>query len=295
MQVHLVDGTFELFRAYHGAPSARAPDGREIGAVRGLARSLLALLRTPGVSHAAVAFDTVIESFRNQLFAGYKTGDGIEPELLAQFGLAEAMASALGLVVWPMVEFEADDALASFAARAEREAAVEQVVLCYPDKDLLQCVRGDRVVLHDRLRRRTIDEAGVVSKLGVAPASVPDYLALVGDSADGIPGVPRWGARSAAAALARYHHLDAIPAHESEWDFAVRGAAALAASLRQHREDALLYRTLATLRRDVPLAEDLAALCWQGARRAELTRLCDELGDADLLDRVPRWRDDGPP
>ncbi|WP_428265461.1 5'-3' exonuclease [Haliangium sp.] len=290
MNVHLVDGTYELFRAFYGAPAAAAPDGAEIGATRGLLRSLLALLGEPEVTHVAVAFDTVIESFRNDLFAGYKTGAGIDPALWAQFPLAEEAAEALGVVTWRMREFEADDALAAAAARFATDSRVEQVVLCSPDKDLTQCVRGRRVVCLDRMRRNLLDEVGVEAKFGVGPASIPDYLALVGDSADGIPGVPRWGAKSTAAVLARYRHLDAIPADEADWDIKVRGAAGLAKSLREHRADAELYRTLATLREDVPLAEPLDDLAWQGARRHALEALCERLGDDRFPPRVPRWR-----
>jgi 5'-3' exonuclease len=290
MRIHLVDGTYELFRAYYGAPEATAPDGAEVGATRGLLRSLLSLLREDGVTHVACAFDHVIESFRNDLFAGYKTGEGIEEDLLAQFPLAERAVGALGVVVWPMVEFETDDALATAAARADAAPEVEQVVICSPDKDLTQCVRGTRVVCLDRLRRRVYDESGVREKFGIAPASMPDWLALVGDSADGIPGVPRWGARSASTVLARYPHLESIPEQESEWQVTVRGAAALAQNLRAHREDAALYRLLATLRTDVPLVEEPDALRWRGARRADLEALCREIGDDDIMRRVPRWQ-----
>jgi 5'-3' exonuclease len=291
MRIHLVDGTYELFRAHFGAPEAAAPDGRAVGATVGLVRSLLSLLREDGVTHVACAFDTVIESFRNDLFAGYKTGEGIPEELLAQFPLAERAARALGLVVWSMVEFEADDALATAAARADATPEVEQIVICSPDKDLAQCVRASRVVCLDRSRRRLYDRAGVLEKFGVAPASIPDWLALVGDDADGIPGVPRWGARSAATVLARYEHLEAIPDGESQWDVPVRGAAALAQSLRQHRSEAALYRLLATLRTDVPLAEHTEDLRWPGVPRAELTALCHEIGADDVLERVHRWRE----
>jgi 5'-3' exonuclease len=291
MRIHLVDGTYELFRAHFGAPEAAAPDGRAVGATIGLLRSLLSLLREDGVTHVACAFDTVIESFRNDLFPGYKTGEGVPEELMAQFPLAERAARALGLVVWSMVEFEADDALATAAARADAAPAVEQVVICSPDKDLAQCVRASRVVCLDRSRRRLYDRAGVLEKFGVAPASIPDWLALVGDDADGIPGVPRWGARSAATVLARYEHLEAIPDGESQWDVPVRGAAALAQSLRQHRSEAALYRLLATLRTDVPLAEHIDDLRWPGAPRVELTALCREIGADDVLDRVHRWQE----
>lgn len=290
MKVHLLDGTYELFRAHFGAPSMKAPDGREVGASRGFLRSMVAWLRSGDVTHVACAFDHVVESFRNQLFDGYKTGDGVEPDLMAQFPLVEDCARALGMVTWPMVDFEADDALATGAARYAAHPAVEQVLLCSPDKDLAQCVRGSRVVCLDRMRGNLLDDAGVVAKFGVAPASIPDWLALVGDPQDGIPGVPRWGAKSAAAVLARYQSLDAIPDDAAAWDVTVRGAAALAASLASRRDDARLYRTLATLREDVPLAEDLDALMWQGARRELLVPLCESLGERGLVERVPRWR-----
>ena len=289
MRIHLVDGTYELFRAHFGAPEAVAPNGVVVGATLGLMRSLLSLLREDGVTHVACAFDHVIESFRNDLFPEYKTSEGVPEELLAQFPLAERATRALGLVTWPMVEFEADDALATAAGQAAALADVEQVVICSPDKDLAQCVRGTRVVCLDRSRRRMYDEAAVIEKFGVPPASIPDWLALVGDDADGYPGVPRWGARSAATLLARYGHLETIPDQESQWDVPVRGAAALAHSLRQHRTEVALYRLLATLRVDVPLQEAPPALRWEGARRAELEALCDELGDPELVGRVHRW------
>jgi 5'-3' exonuclease len=253
-------------------------------------RSLLSLVREDGVTHVACAFDHVIESFRNDLFVGYKTGDGVPEILRAQFPLAERAARALGLVVWPMVEFEADDALATAALHAASDAGVERVVICSPDKDLTQCVRDGRIVCYDRRRRITYDEAAVMAKFGVPPRSIPDWLALVGDSADGIPGVPRWGPRSAAVLLARYGHVDSIPDREAEWTVPVRGAASLAASLREYRVEVLLYRRLATLRTDVPLEEPPAAWAWRGAERGELTALCNELGADDLIERVSRWR-----
>jgi 5'-3' exonuclease len=280
-----------LFRAHFGAPPARAPNGTEVGATRGILRTLLALLREDGVSHVACAFDHVIESFRNQLFDGYKTGEGVPEELMAQFPLAERAAHALGIVVWSMVEFEADDALATGAARWDADETVEQVVICSPDKDLAQCVRGSRVVCLDRRRRLVLDEAGTIQKFGVPPASIPDWLALVGDDADGIPGVPRWGAKSAGAVLARYGRIEAIPGDASQWSVSVRGASALAESLEQCRAEAALYKTLATLRRDVPLPETLADLEWRGARREELTALAREIGDDEVIERVGRWRD----
>jgi len=291
MRIHLVDGTYELFRAYFGAPHATGADGSEVGATRGILWSLLSLLRDADVTHVACAFDHVIESFRNDLFPGYKTSEGVPEELMAQFPLAERAAHALGLVVWPMVEFEADDGLATAAARWGESPEVEQVLICTPDKDMAQCVRGSRIVCFDRMRRRMMDERGVVEKFGVPPVSIPDWLALVGDSADGYPGVPKWGAKSASALLAHYGHIEAIPDDERQWALTVRGAASLAASLREHREQAYLYRRLATLRTDVPMTETLEDLRWRGARRAELTALCREIGDVSILERVSHWRE----
>jgi 5'-3' exonuclease len=290
VKVHLVDGTYELFRAHFGAPPATAADGSAVGAVRGLVRTLLALLASPEVTHVACAFDHVIESFRNDLYPGYKTSDGVPPELLAQFPLAEEVTRALGIVVWPMVEMEADDALATAAARFAEAPGVEQVVICSPDKDLAQCVRGDKVVCLDRRQRKLLDEAGVRAKFGVPPQSLPDWLALVGDSADGYPGVPRWGEKSAAAVLSVYRRLEAIPDYERQWEVAVRGAAALGASLRAHRTAAALYRVLATLRTDAPLPEDLEGLRWRGARRDALPALCARIGDDEVVARMPLWR-----
>jgi 5'-3' exonuclease len=292
MKVHLVDGTYELFRSHFGAPPATASDGRPVGATRGLLRSLLALLAAPDVTHVACAFDTVIESFRNTLFDGYKTSDGVPAELLAQFPLAERLTRALGIVTWSMVEFEADDALATAAARWADADVVEQVVICSPDKDLAQCVRGARVVCLDRMRQRVLDEPGVRAKFGVEPASIPDWLALVGDAADGYPGLAGWGAKSAAALLAHYRRLEDIPDHERAWSVGVRGAASLGHTLRQRRAEALLYRSLARLRLDVPLAETLDGLRWRGARRAELEPLCAEIGEDEVPGRFPLWRDD---
>lgn len=285
VNVHLVDGTYELFRAYYGAPGAKSPAGQEVGATRGFLRSMIALLAEPGVTHVAVAFDHVIESFRNELFDGYKTGAGIEPELWAQAPLVEEGARALGLAVWPMVEFEADDALAAGAQVFGQDPAVTQVVLCSPDKDLAQCVSTDRVVMLDRKNRRTLNEDAVVEKFGVEPASIPDYLALVGDAADGIPGVPKWGAKSTATVLARYGHLESIPDDESAWDVQVRGAKGLAENLRAQREKAMLYRRLATLRTDVPMPA-LDSLLWRGADVAALTTIAEKLGDRNLVARA---------
>jgi 5'-3' exonuclease len=293
MKIHLIDGTFELFRAHFGAPSAMDSEGREVGATRGLLRSLAGLLSEPTVTHVAAAFDTVVESFRNQLFDGYKTGEGIEPELWRQFPLAERAAHALGIVVWPMVDFEADDALATAAAKWGDAAEVDQVLLCSPDKDLTQCVVANKIVCVDRMRRRTFDHDGVVDKFGVEPASIPDYLGLVGDAADGIPGIPRWGAKGAAAVLSHYRHVDDIPADPESWQVEVRGKKTLSANLNLQREDARLYVKLATLRRDVPLSESLDELCWRGARREYLTTLCDEIGmRSNFIERIRSWRED---
>ncbi|HKW21197.1 MAG TPA: 5'-3' exonuclease H3TH domain-containing protein [Ktedonobacterales bacterium] len=292
MKIYLVDGTYELFRSHFGAPPRKAPDGREVGATLGLLRSLLMLVTTPGVTHVACAFDHVIESFRNDLYPGYKTGAGVDPSLLAQFSLAEEAVSALGLVVWPMVEFEADDALASATARFKNDAEVEQIVLCSPDKDLAQLVSGDRIVGWDRRRNIFIDEAGVVEKFGVRPQSIPDWLGLVGDAADGFPGIPGWGAKSAAVVLAHYERLEAVPADPRTWGLpaiSAGRAARLAESLTQHRSEALLFRELATLREDAPLRETLADLEWQGAYE-RLNDVCHWLGDEKFPGRVPRWR-----
>ncbi len=262
-----------------------------MGATRGLLRSLRSLLHADGVSHVGVAFDHVIESFRNELFAGYKTGAGVPEELMAQFPLAERATQALGVVCWPMLGFEADDALATAAARWGDTPAVEQVLVCTPDKDLAQCVRGTRVVQLDRMRQRLFDEAGVLEKFGVPPASIPDWLALVGDTADGIPGIPRWGAKSAAAVLRRFSRIEAIPDDASRWGIAVRGAAALAESLAARREEAALFKRLATLRADVPLAESLSDLEWKGARHESLWSFCREIGDDNFAGGVSRFRD----
>ena len=275
MVVHLVDGTYELFRHFYAMPSAKNAAGEEVAAVRGVMHSIRGLVQE-GATHIGVATDHVIESFRNHLWAGYKTGEGIAPDLRAQFPLLEEGLEAWGLKVWPMVEFEADDALAAAAVKAADDPRVEQVIICTPDKDLAQCVRGTRIVQRDRVRKVTRDEAGVVAKFGVPPGSIPDYLALVGDSADGYPGLPGWGAKSAAKVLARWGHLDRIPDEPRAWDVDVRGAGALAATLAARRADALLFRELATLRLDVPVFASLDELRWQGPT-AEVDALRDRL------------------
>lgn len=292
MNIHLVDGTYELFRNHFGAPPKKAPDGREVGATLGLLRSLLMLLMSPGVTHIGVAFDHVIESFRNDLYTGYKTSEGVDPNLLAQFPLAEEAVSALGVVVWPMVEFEADDALGTAAKRFSKARSVEQVLICSPDKDLAQLVSGNRIVCWDRRREIIIDEAGVLEKYGVPPSSIPDWLALVGDSADGYPGIPGWGAKSASVVLAHYGHLEKIPDDPAKWQVSSISsgrAASLAESLAGRREEARLYKQLAKIREDVPLQEKLADLKWQGAYKRLMT-FCHELGDEKIPLRIPRWR-----
>ena len=276
VRAHLIDGTFELFRAFFGAPSLVVA-GREVAATRALVRNFAAWLRSGEVTHAGVAFDTVIESFRNDMYAGYKTGEGLDPRLVDQFPFAEEACAALGLVVWGMIEFEADDALATAAARLAEDPAFEQIVIASPDKDLAQCVVGDRVIELDRMRGNRLDEAGVIAKFGVPPVSMPDWLALVGDDADGYPGLPRWGARSAAAVLARWRHIEDIPDDPATWQVPVRGAAALAQVLRERRDDAMLYRRLATLRRDVPIDCTPEHIRWRGPDQARLAQLLPQL------------------
>jgi 5'-3' exonuclease len=263
VDVHLIDGTYELFRHYYAMPPAKDADGREVAAVRGVVNSVLGMI-TAGATHVGVATDHVIESFRNRLWRGYKTGAGIDPPLLAQFRLLEEALGALGITVWPMIEFEADDALAAAAEAAARDPRVDRVIVCTPDKDLAQCVRGTRIVQMDRRARTIRDEAGVVARFGVLPASIPDYLALVGDSADGYPGLAGWGAKSAAAVLARYHHLEHIPEDWRTWGVNAASPGRLARVLAESREDVFLFRTLATLRTDVYVFETVDDLRWQG-------------------------------
>jgi 5'-3' exonuclease len=282
MEVYLVDGTYELFRHYYALPHAREADGRDVAATRGVLSSVLAMIKG-GATHVAVATDHIIESFRNDLWPGYKTGAGIEPDLLGQFQLLEDVLAAAGVTVWPMIEFEADDALAAGAAIAARDPNVDRVIICTPDKDLAQCVRGTRVVQMNRRTRAIRDEAEVIAKFGVRPESIPDYLALVGDSADGYPGLPGWGAKSAAAVLARYGHIENVPDDWREWKLNVTGAGSLAATLARQRQDAMLFRTLATLRTDIELFDSVDQLRWRGP-----TPAFDELGkrlDAAVTDR----------
>jgi 5'-3' exonuclease len=289
VKVHLVDATFELFRAFYSRPAQAAPDGRPVNAVRGITESLLSLLREPDVTHLAAATDFVIESWRNDLYARYKTSAGMPRELMSQFRLAEDAIRALGIVCWPMVEDEADDGLATAAARFAADPRVEQVVICSVDKDLSQCVDGDHVVLRDRMRDITYDQAGVRAKFGVDPVSIPDYLALVGDAADGYPGLPGWGARSAGAVLARWTTLEAIPDDPLGWDVDIRGAGRLNASLRAGWTDALLFRRLAILNRDALAPGTLDELEWRGVPRPAFEALTAELGLGSLVSRVHRW------
>jgi 5'-3' exonuclease len=263
LTIHLVDGTYELFRHFYAMPPAKNRAGEEVAAVRGVVYSLRRLVQE-GATHIGVATDHVIESFRNDLWPGYKTGDGIDPALWAQFALLEDALRAWGLTVWPMVEFEADDALAAAADKAALDPRVEKVIICSPDKDLAQCVRGTRVVQEDRVRKAVRDEAGVVAKFGVQPSSIPDYLALVGDSADGFPGLPGWGPKSASTVLAKFGHIDAIPDDHRTWGFTMARAESLATTLTRNRELALLFRRLATLRTDVPVFDSIDELHWQG-------------------------------
>lgn len=293
MKLHLVDATFELFRAFYSRPPRRAPDGRPVNAVQGLVDSMLSLLREPDVTHVGAATDHVIESWRNDLYPGYKSSAGVDPDLLAQFDDAERALRALGMPVWAMVEDEADDAIAA-AIRRFAGDNVEQTIICSVDKDLGQLVRADRIVLRDRMRKITYDEAGIRGKFGVGPESIPDYLALVGDSSDGFPGLPGWGAKSAAAVLARWEHLEEIPPSALDWEVPVRNASRLAATLDQHRAEAVLYRRLATLNDDARILDvtpNLESLAWHGVPRDRFLALCEELGFDTVRERVHRWRD----
>jgi 5'-3' exonuclease len=286
LKVHLLDGTYELFRHFYAMPKQQDQDGHEVAAIAGVLGSVLGMLEG-GATHIGVATDHIIESFRNALWPGYKTGEGIEPDLWAQFHPLEDALRALGVVVWAMVEFEADDALASAAVQAARSPEVEQVVICTPDKDLSQTVTGQRIVQLDRRKRELRDEAGVVARFGVGPASIPDYLALVGDSSDGFPGVPGWGEKAAGALLARYTHLDTIPASCTTWEVPVRGAARLSAALEENRELAKLFRVLATLRTDVPVFESVEELRWKGPN-PELQLVAARLNLPGLWERARR-------
>jgi 5'-3' exonuclease len=284
VNVHLVDGTYELFRHHFALPSHVTAAGQEVAAVRGVLASMLALLRD-GATHVGVATDHVVESFRNDLYAGYKSSAGLDPAILGQFGLLEEALAAMGLVVWPMVDLEADDGLACVAATAARDDAVERVLICSPDKDLAQCVVGQRVVQFDRRKRALFDAAGVRAKFGVAPGSVPDWLALVGDTADGFPGLPRWGPASASAVLAKWGAIEAVPALPERWGVSVRGAAGLAGTLRERRNEALLYKDLATLRADRSLIGSVGELRWAGPGPG-FAELCGRIEAPDLVGRA---------
>ena len=284
MQVHLVDGTYELFRHYFGMPSSQDTKGQEVGALTGVLQTLYLLLRD-GATHVGVATDHVVESFRNQMWDGYKSGEGIEPELLQQFHPLEDAIETMGIPVWRMKELEADDGMASAAAIAAADANVERILLCTPDKDLSQCVSGDRIVQFDRRARVIRDTQGVREKFGVAPTSIPDWLALVGDAADGFPGLKGWGAKSAAAVLDRYEHLESIPLDAADWDIQVRGAGRLASTFKADREQAFLFRDLATLRTDAPLFTSVQELAWKGPR-ADFESHCTQLQAAGLYRRV---------
>ena len=284
MKVHLVDGTYELFRHYYALPGHVNAGGQEVSATRGVVASLLSLI-AGGATHVAVATDHIVESFRNELWPDYKDATGIEPELFSQFGLLEDAVRALGVPVWAMVEYEADDGLAAGAAMAAADERVEQVLICTPDKDLAQCVEGQRVVQFDRRKRQVFDHDAVIEKFGVSPESIPDYLALMGDSADGFPGLPGWGAKSASTVLARYGHIEEIPARELEWEVTVRGAARLAATLREERDRALLFRRLATLVREAPVSSSVDELEWTGPT-PEFAGMCETLEDSRLATRA---------
>ena len=284
MDIHLIDGTYELFRHFFAVPGSLDTQGREVGAVRGVLGSVLSLIEN-GATHLGVATDHVVESFRNDLYGGYKTAEGVPEPLLSQFPILEDALTAMGVVVWPMVEFEADDALASAAANAAEDSRVRQVLICTPDKDLAQSVSGTKVVQWDRMRNIMRDEAGVVAKFGIGPASIPDYLAVVGDSADGYPGIPGWGAKTAATVFSQYPHLEAIPKDWHEWPRTIRRTQALAESLFGAWDDALLFRKLATLRLDVPVFDSIDALRWQGPR-TEFAELCRQMKSPALFQRA---------
>lgn len=289
MKIHLVDGTYELFRAHFGAPPKKSQSGQEVGATLGMIRSMLLLLSDPEVTHVAVAFDHVVESFRNKMYKGYKSSEGMDPVILNQFPLAEAAIKALGLVTWPMVKFEADDAIATAVAMFKKSKQVEQIVICSVDKDLTQMVDGERVICWDRRREITLNEKGVIDKFGVSPESIPDFLALVGDSADGYPGIQGWGEKSTAAVLAKYKYIEAIPKDPNKIPLSLGRATTLLENLQKNYKDALLFRELSTLRTDVPLKETLADLKWQGVY-PRFKKVCAELGNQSIPERITQWR-----
>ena len=284
MDIYVIDGTYELFRYFYAVPSAKDTGGQEIGAVRGVLGSVLSMIEG-GATHVGVATDHVIESFRNNLYWGYKTSESVDPALLSQFPILEEALQSMGVLVWPMIEFEANDALASAAAKADQDDRVRQVIICTPDKDLSQCVVGSRVVQLDRQRKTLRDEAGVIGKFGIKPSSIPDYLAVVGDSADGYPGITGWGSKTAAAVFSQYPHLEDIPKHWRHWDPMLRRARPLAESLFAAWEDALLFRTLATLRVDVPVFSSIDDLLWRGAAE-DFKQTCERMNAPDLFRRA---------
>ncbi|MGA8215452.1 MAG: 5'-3' exonuclease H3TH domain-containing protein [Candidatus Sulfotelmatobacter sp.] len=288
MDVHLIDGTYELFRHFFAVPAAADVNGQEIGAVRGVLTSVLSMIEG-GATHIGVATDHVVESFRNDLYPGYKTSEGVAPELLSQFPILEEALESMGVVVWPMVQFEADDALASAAGKAAKDERVRQVLICTPDKDLAQCVVGTRVVQLDRRQNILRDEAGVVAKFGVKPQSIPDYLAVVGDSADGFPGVRGWGVKAAALTLSQYPHLEDIPKDWQKWHPSIRKARLLSESLFNTWNDALLFRTLATLRLDAPVFDTVEDLRWKGPR-PNFEEQCQRMKSPGLFGRVASAR-----
>lgn len=289
MKIHLVDGTYELFRAHFGAPPKKSKSGQEVGATLGMLRSMLLLLSDPEVTHVAVAFDHVIESFRNKMYKGYKSSEGVDPVILSQFPVAEAAIKALGLVTWPMVKYEADDAIATAVAKFKKIKSVEQIVICSVDKDLTQMVDGDRVICWDRRREILLNEKGVVEKFGVSPESIPDFLALVGDSADGYPGIQGWGEKSTSTVLAKYKHIEAIPKDPNKIPLGLGRATTLLENLQSNYKDALLFRELSTLRTDVPLKETLADLKWQGVY-PRFKKVCEDLGNQSIPERISKWR-----
>ena len=291
MELHLIDGTYELFRAFYGAPKRRAPRGQEVGGTYGITAATLGMLAQSGATHVAAAFDSVIESWRNERYHAYKTGAGIDPELWDQFPLAERAMTAIGVTVWAMYEFETDDALATGAELYVDD--VDRIVVHTPDKDMAQLYGHPKVIGYRRRERDFFDAPDVIAKFGVPPESIPDYLALVGDSADGYPGLAGWGAKSSSTVLAKFGHIEAIPGDHEAWGVSVRGAAKLAETLRENMADALLFKELATLRRDVPLTESLEDLEWRGVPRRLFTEFCDELGFTQLLDRPHRWDESG--
>lgn len=286
-KIHLIDGTYELFRAHFGAPPRQTPEGWEIGAVEGILRSTINLLGQEDVTHVGAAFDSVIESFRNDMYEGYKTGEGTPPELYAQFPVAERAMEALGVTVWSMIEFEADDALAAAALKFIDQ--VDQAIILSPDKDMTQLFGNPKIVGYDRRNQMLVDADGVRAKFGVGPESIPDYLGLVGDTADGFPGLPGWGAKSSSTLLAEYGHIEHIPPSEDEWTVKVRGAAKLAATLRENMAEALLFRDIATLRADAPIPQTLEEIRWQGADKDVWEALCDELGFTTLKTAPTKW------